>query len=66
MHRQFQTGALVKVWPRTSLLVQEDPNIPGRFMPPEGKELPWSEWLMCRVSDGSLLLTDPRPVKEGD
>lgn len=59
MTADFREGQAVKVYPRPGLRVQAFPDIFGRFVPEEGQELPWSEWLAARVRDGSLLLTDP-------
>lgn len=61
MHRNLKFGDMVKVWPAPGLLVQSHAEIVGRFLPAEGAEQPWTQWLSDRARDGSICLTDPAP-----
>ena len=53
-------GAFVYVWPHPGKQVRQFAELP-RFLPPDGMELPWSQWLEERHGDGSIHLTDPAP-----
>jgi hypothetical protein len=56
----LKEGEPVEVWPFPGKRVQAHPQSFGRFVKPEGEKLPYSAWLLARISDGSLLLSDPR------
>jgi hypothetical protein len=63
--RDVQVGQAIRVWPRPGLLVVEQPDIPGRFLSPEGAEVVWSAWWQRRLDDGSVFLFDPRAPRDG-
>lgn len=63
MLSSFKIGDLVWVKPKAGLRVQEHADIPGRFLPAEGKQLAWSHWVHDRVSDGTMLLAEAPATK---
>jgi len=65
--RELALGQAVRVWPRPGTLVLEQPDIPDRYLPPDGAEVLWSSWWLRRLEDGSVLLFDPRGAqRDGD
>jgi hypothetical protein len=55
-----ELGEKVHVWPTPGLKVQEDANLFGRFLPPEGRLVHWSPFHHSRRAEGVLHLVDPR------
>jgi hypothetical protein len=54
--------SIVHVWPHPGASVYEDINArPLRRLPPEGKSVKVSHWILSLLRDGSLHTTDPSP-----
>ncbi len=55
-------GTTIHVWPAPGLRVQELAEVPGRFLPPEGKRCTWTPWLQRRLATGEIRLVNPQPA----
>lgn len=55
-------GTVVHVWPMPGPPVRShDPAIINRYLPADGMEIAWSQWLAEMHAQGHVSLTDPRP-----
>jgi len=58
-----QIGAKVHVWPMPGLKIHDGPRAVdsgGRFLPPEGRDVIWSDYFLEQLKTGHILLQAPQ------